>query len=161
MGYRLYGVIGDGGVLGTLRHPSLYAMHELRRGLGLSAVRTEAVSGEPVADTPGDLLYLTVSVLDFVIEISRRTPVVYVTAEFAGGMGDQAACGWSDGTLVLGPLATHHDRPPQAPRSFRRAVREDTGAIDAALGWLGVPRRRGRDRFQTVGLGERRDWERQ
>ena len=159
MGYQLYGAIGNGGILATLRHPSMHAMHQLRRGLGLCAVRTEAVNDEPLADVPGPLLYLTVSVLDFVTEISHRTPVVYVTAEFFGGVGDQAACGWSAGTLALGPLTTHHDRPPRAPRSFRRVVREDTGAIDTALGWLGVPRRRGRDRFQAVGLADQRDWE--
>jgi hypothetical protein len=156
VGYRLYGVIGDGGILGTLRHPSMHAMRELRHGLGLCAVRTQAVDDEPVADAPGRLLYLTVSVLDYTRELSHRTPVVYVTAEFSGGAGRQAACGWSEGTLALGPLTSHHDRPP---RRFRRIARADTGAIDTALGWLGVPRRRGRDRFEAVGLGERRDWE--
>jgi hypothetical protein len=159
VGYRLFGVIGDGESLDGLRHPSMHPVHELRHGLGLCAVRTRAVLDDPVADAPGQLLYLTSSVLDYIEAVSQRTPVVYVTAEFAGGTGDQAACGWSEGALALGPLTSHHERPPRSPRSFRRVVPEDTGAIDAALGWLGVPQRRGCDRFEAVGLADRREWE--
>jgi hypothetical protein len=157
VGYRLYGVIGAETALGTLRHPSMHPMLELRHGLGLCAVRTRAVIDEPVADAPGQLPYLTSSVLDYVEHVSQRAPVVYVTADFTAGAGEQGACGWAEGSIALGPLTTHHERPPRAARRLLR--RDDTGAIDTALRWLGIPRRRGCDRFEWVGLGERRDWE--
>ena len=159
VGYRLYGVVGNAGILGNLRHPSMHPIHWLRHGLGLCAVRTEAVADEPLAETPGELAHLTTSVLGYVQEVSHLTPVVYVTADFAGGRGEQAACGWSEGVIVLGPLTSHHDCPPRPPRRFLRRSHETTGAIDTALRWLGIPGARRYDRFDAVGLGARRDWE--
>jgi hypothetical protein len=140
----VYGVIGDGGVLGGLRHPTMHAMQPLRGGLGLCHVRTQVVLDEP----PGELPRLTQSVLGYVAAVSELTPVIYVACDGR----EEAAAGWRGGRLELGPLRTRCDLP-------RRLLRRESGAIDSALGWLGVRRARRQDRLQVVGLAEQRVWE--
>ena len=159
MGYVLHGVIGDANVLDELRHPSMHPMHPLRCGLGVCLVRTDVAADEPPAEIAADLLYLTEPVAGYASKLSERTPVIYVAADFFGGIGEQAACGWSGGRLDLGPLHSHHERPPCPARGFIRRPREPTGAIDEALAWLGVQRPFRTDRFEAVGLSERHDWE--
>jgi hypothetical protein len=159
VGFLLYGVIGAAGVLGDLRHPSLYPVQALRCGLGVSLVRTEVADDEPQAAIADDLAYLTEPVADYAKTLSERAPVIYVAADFFGGVGDQAACGWSAGQLALGPLRSHHDQVPRPARGLFRRPRAATGAIDEALAWLGVARPRRMDRFAAVGLCERHDWE--
>jgi hypothetical protein len=141
----VYGVIGDGGVLGELRHPSMHAMQPLLYGLGLCHVRTQVVLDEPLARLPEELPRLTETVLGYMAVVSERTPVIYVACDG----DDEAAAGWRAGKLELGPLRSRCHLP-------RRLFRRESSAIDSALGWLGV---RGRDRVQVVGLAERRVWE--
>ena len=159
MGYQLYGVIGDAGVLGELRHPTMHPMQELRCGLGVCLVRTEVAEEEPQAEISDALAYLTEPVAAYAAGLSERTPVIYVAADFSGGVGDQAACGWSGGRLALGPVHSHHDEPPHPAHGLVRRPRAATGAIDEALEWLGVERPRRTDRFTAVGLDARHDWE--
>jgi hypothetical protein len=159
VGYLLYGVIGTAGVLGDLRHPTMYPMVALRCGLGICLVRTEVADDEPPAEIADELAYLTEPVADYAETLSERTPVIYVAADFFGGIGDQAACGWAARQLALGPLRSHHDHVPRPARGLFRRPRAATGAIDEALAWLGVPRPRRTDRFAAVGLDERHDWE--
>ena len=137
----MYGVIGDSGVLGELRHPTMHPMQPLERGLGLCHVRTQVVIDEP----PGDLPRLTESVLGYVAAVSERTPVIYVACDGR----DEATAGWRDGTLLLGPLHSRCDLR-------RRLLRRETGAIDDGLRWLGV---RGRSCVKLVGLDGRAEWE--
>ncbi len=144
MAYTLYGVVGNGGVLGGLRHPSMHAMQPLGFGYGLCRVRAQVAMDEPLADLAAPLPRLTESVLGYLEVVSVQTPVIYVAAEG----DDQAAAGWHDGELTLGPLRTEGEATRR--RLFRRG---EDGAINAALGWLGVPNRRGSDRFAAVGLG--------
>ena len=141
MAATVYGVIGDSGVLGGLRHPTMHPVQPLERGLGLCHVRTQVVLDEP----PGELPRLTESVLGYIAAVSERTPVIYVACDGR----EEAAAGWRDGKLVLRPL---HSRCELQRRLFRR----ETGAIDDALGWLGV---RGRGRVKAVGLDGRERWE--
>jgi hypothetical protein len=159
VGYVLYGVIGDARVLEELRHPTMHPMLALRCGLGVSLVRTDVAADEAPAAIAYALLYLTEPVEGYAVALSRRTPVIYAAADFFGGIGDQAACGWSGGRLAFGPLHSHHDERPDPARGLLRRPREPTGAIDAALAWLGVERPRRTDRFEAVGLGDRHDWE--
>jgi hypothetical protein len=147
VGGRLYGVIGDGGALGELRHPTMHPMQPLRCGLGLCHVRTQVAMDEPLAL---ELPHLTESVLGYAEVVSRQAPVIYVMVED----DDQAACGWRDGRLELGPLRSYGD--DQGRRPFWRS---EAGAVNAGLRWLGVPRRRGVDRFEAVGLADREEWE--
>jgi hypothetical protein len=77
--------------------------------------------------------------------------VIYIEAEFFGGVGSQAAVGWEGGVLGFGPRRT------QTPTEDRAgyAVVDDLAdlAINAALRWIGVTRTRMRDEFDTVGVG--------
>ena len=125
----MYGVIGDGGVLGGLRHPTMHPMPPLGHGLGLCRVRTQVAMDEPPAALPEPLPRLTESVRGYLEAVSRETPVIYAVIE----ADEQAACGWRDGRLELGPL-----RGCGAPRKLFR--RGEAGAVDAALHWLGAPR---------------------
>ena len=147
MAATLYGVVGDAGVLGALRHPSMHPMQPLLHGLGLCHVRTQVAMDEPLAALPVELPRLTESVLGYVEVVSEQTPVIYV----ARGGDDEAAAGWRGGRLELGPL--------RGPCGFRRVLlfrRREIRAVDAALGWLGV---RGSDRVRAAGLAERLEWE--
>jgi hypothetical protein len=137
----VYGVIGDGGVLGGLRHPTMHPVQPLLHGLGLCHVRTQVALDEP----PGELPRLTESVLGYVAAVSERTPVIYVACDGS----EEAAAGWRAGLLELGPLRTPCDPP-------RRLFRRQTGALDSALGWLGVG---GHSRVRAVGLDQRERWE--
>ena len=142
----LYGVIGDSGVLGGLRHPTMHPMQPLLHGLGLCHVRTQVAMDEPLARLPDELPRLTVSVLGYVQVVSEQTPVIYVAC------GDEeAVAGWRGGRLAFGPFAGESDLP-------RRGLlrRRDSGPLDAALGWLCV---RGRDRLAAIGLRDRDAWE--
>lgn len=150
---QLYGVIGDSQVLGGLRHPTMHPMEPLRRGLGLCHVRTQVALDEPPARLPEELTHLTESVLGYAEVVSRDVPVIYVVAE----PERQAACGWRGGRLELSPLHSRPGDPPPLTSILRR--REEPGAINAALRWLGVPRQRGSDRFTVVGLADRATWE--
>jgi hypothetical protein len=149
----VYGAVGDDGVLGSLRHPTMHPMQPLRYGLGLCHVRTQVVMDEPTARLPEEVPRLTESVLGYLEVVSRETPVIYVAAE----AGAEAACGFRAGRLALGPLHSRAGDPPP-PRRLLRG-REEPGAINAALRWLGVPRHRGADRRTVVGLADRASWE--
>jgi hypothetical protein len=150
---QLYGVIGDGGVLGSLRHPTMHPMQPLRRGLGLCHVRTQVALDEPRAPLVDALPLLTESVLGYVEVVSREGPVIYVVAADGG----EAACGWRAGELELAPLRSLAGDAPARGGLLRRA--DEPGAINAALRWLGVPRQRGADRATVVGLTDRERWE--
>ncbi|MFB7576979.1 MULTISPECIES: hypothetical protein [unclassified Streptomyces] len=82
---------------------------------------------------------------------SAAGPVAYAEAEYFGGVGEQRAAVWVDGTLALGPL----DAPTR--RWFSRAV----SPISQALRRLGARRGLGEDEFEAVGLDRHRnndDW---
>jgi hypothetical protein len=155
VGYLLYGVIGAASVLGELRHPSMHPMQPLRHGLGVCPVRTELAKDDPPAEMPDELYHLTEPVVGYAKALSARTPVIYASAEFHGGDGEQGACGWAEGRLAFGPVVTIFDITTRT--RWRR--RPQYGAINEALAWLGVPKPRRGDRFAAVGLGERHDWE--
>jgi hypothetical protein len=121
----------------------MHPMQPLRHGLGLCHVRTQVAMDEPPAELPDTLPHLTESVLGYLEVVSRETPVIYAAIEG----DDQAACGWWDGRLRLGPLRSHGAPPRRLLR--RRELR----AVDAALDWLGAPD------SDTIGLEDRAEWE--
>ena len=136
-------MIGDGEVLGGLRHPTMHPMQPLRNGIGLCHVRTQVAMDEPPAQLAAPLPHLTESVLGYLEVVSRETPVIYAVIED----DEQAAGGWQAGRLQLGPL---HSRCLLRRSLFRR---RETTAVDLALRWLGAPR------CHALGLADDRDWE--
>jgi len=72
--------------------------------------------------------------------ISRSECVVFLAAEFFGGLGNQAAIGWQDGKIGFGPLQAND-------------------AINQALRWLGISSAEHQDEFDTLQLGRHRDTE--
>jgi hypothetical protein len=127
----------------------MHPMQPLIGGLGLCHVRTQVAMDEPRAQLPLPLPRLTESVVGYVEVLSERTPVAYV----AWDGDEQGAAGWRGGRLAFGPF----NEESALPR--HRFRRPDTGPVDAALGWLGVRRRRGRERAEAIGLLEREVWE--
>ncbi|MFI2607134.1 hypothetical protein [Kitasatospora sp. NPDC018619] len=78
---------------------------------------------------------------------SKAGPLACVEAEYFGGSGTQRAAVWSDGAVVLGPLAIGEFEPSPA---------EGT-PISRALRRLGARSGPGRaDEFEAVGLGRHR-----
>lgn len=77
--------------------------------------------------------------IETVRALSETGAVAYLHTEYFGGEGGQAAMTACDGEIVFGP---EHGR---------------IGAIDTALGRLGVPRGGEGDLFEQVGLGRHRD----
>ena len=77
---------------------------------------------------------------------SRRGPVAYLEAEFAGGLGHQAAAVWLDGELSWGPCV---DRALDRPRA--------EWPINAALARLGAEPGAWIDYFAELGLHLERD----
>ncbi len=82
-----------------------------------------------------------------------RVAVIYIEAEFFGGVGSQAAVGWQGGVVGFGPLRTQ--TPTEDREGYAVVGESDDMAINAALRWLGVTRTELRDEFDTVGLGRR------
>lgn len=82
--------------------------------------------------------FLSDKVAAWVRRLSRDTRVAYVEAELINGEGTESAVMWRDGNVTLGPL-------------------HGTGAVKQALHALGVLPRNGRDAFELVGLGKRRN----
>jgi hypothetical protein len=75
--------------------------------------------------------------------------VVYIEAEFFGGVGSQAAMGWDRGKPDFGPLRTQTEGEDRA--GFESTSAEHM-AINAALRWLGVAAAPLKDEFATIGL---------
>ena len=83
----------------------------------------------------GDLIQATVT--------DTGEPVAYVTADYFGGMGDQAAAVWGPNGYLLEPVIDTDV--------------ENTGPINQALRLLGVVTNGDEDEFDTVDLGRHRD----
>jgi hypothetical protein len=67
--------------------------------------------------------------------LSTEARVVFVEAEFFGGVGTQASVGWEHGEVAFGPRLT-----------------DGAGAINDALRWLGVSAAGAHDEFDALGL---------
>lgn len=79
-------------------------------------------------------------------DCSARGPVAYVEAEYIGGVGEQRAAVWDEGTIVLGPLHLEEGRPfPPAGSPISQALRR-----------LGVAAGAEEDEFSAVGLHRHR-----
>ena len=90
--------------------------------------------------------YLSTQIARWLQWLSVGTTIAYVEADYFGGLGTQCAVAWKDGVEVLPPT---------------KAEGKAKGAINHALGLLGVRAAVGKDEFDTVDLGRHRkmeDW---
>jgi hypothetical protein len=79
------------------------------------------------------------------VEISHDFPVAYVSTFYVGGRGGQDALVWITGGLQFSPTTEGYDQGwPNSP-------------ISQALRVIGVVAERGKDEFDTVGLGRLRE----
>lgn len=121
--------------------------HSLPHGITLIPLTDEVLDehfGPSGPGTLGTLWKLNAALEAFLVEASRSGRVVYMEADFFGGIGIQQAAVWEEGRLVLGPEHSN-----------------GVGAINRALRRLGVPCPAGRDEFDELGLGRFRhtaDW---
>ncbi|WP_262282618.1 hypothetical protein [Micromonospora sp. MA102] len=157
MSYQLSAVVADVELLreqtAELDHAVLAA---LRQDFALLPVTPQLVeeltgglpdfaTGEPSAEHPFQLV-LSPTLVELLARWSRRGPVAYLEAEFAGGLGHQAAAVWLGGEPAWGPCFDDRlDRP-----------RADW-PINAALARLGAEPGPWIDPFAELGLHLERD----
>ncbi|RIV32611.1 hypothetical protein [Micromonospora radicis] len=152
MSYQLSAIIADADLLREeTRELDHAVLGELRQDFALLPITPQLVqelTGAPpdyAADEPEPerpfTLTLSPALTEALARWSRRGPVAYVEAEFAGGAGHQAAAAWLDGALAWGPrFDAAFDGPrPQWP-------------INAALTELGAEPGQWIDLFAELGL---------
>lgn len=80
-----------------------------------------------------------------VVEMSRETPLAYITTFYFGGQGDQDALVWDKGALRFSPTSPGYEQDwPNSP-------------ISQAFRMIGVVAEAGKDEFDTLGLGMHRE----
>ena len=159
MSYQLSAIIADADLLREeTRELDHAVLGELRQDFALLPVTPQLVQeltgaapdsaiGEPGPAQPFALA-LSPALIEALTRWSRRGPVAYVEAEFAGGAGRQAAAVWLAGTLAWGPRfdSTFDGPRPQWP-------------INAALVELGAEPGSWIDPFAELGLHVERSTE--
>ncbi|MFF8777673.1 hypothetical protein ACF07W_10455 [Streptomyces sp. NPDC015140] len=149
MGYELQAMIATDELLRAVSGevPGARAV-PLRQGLSLMPMTDEVFDGVTDGSDGGDLGFwkLPGGFGTRLAQWSSTGPVAYVEAEYFGGVGEQRAAVWADGSLALGPL----DEPEK--KRFSRAV----SPISQALRRLGARRSLGEDEFEAVGLDRHR-----
>ncbi|MEU9129190.1 hypothetical protein AB0D08_13965 [Kitasatospora sp. NPDC048540] len=123
----------------------------LEQGLALIPMtdRLHAALHQPAAAGQPGFSYFPGGLVRRLEAWSQSAPIAYLEAAYFGGEGSQSAAVWVDGRLTLGPLHLAEDGPDP----------DDGTPISQALRRLGARRDPGRDEFETVGLGRRRDIE--
>ncbi|MFI8232393.1 hypothetical protein ACIGDI_26490 [Streptomyces sp. NPDC085900] len=149
MGYELQAVIAKDELLrAASREVPGALVVSLRQGLALMPMTAEVFDAVTDGSEGGALGFWRLpGGFDKVLaQWSVTAPVAYAEAEYFGGVGEQRAAVWADGTLARGPL----DEP--AKTRFSRAV----SPISQALHQLGARAGLGEDEFEAVGLDRHR-----
>ncbi|MFC4463849.1 hypothetical protein ACFPH6_04570 [Streptomyces xiangluensis] len=152
MSYDLKAVVAGSGLLTavTAELPSA-RIARLRHGLALIPM-TDALlvaPGEGSQIRRTGFWNLTAAFDQLLAEWSKTGPVAYVEAEYFGGVGEENAAVWRDGSVVLGPLhLLEGETAPVEGTPICRVLRE-----------LGVTAGAAQDEFTIVGLGDHRDGE--
>lgn len=152
MSYQLSAIIADVGLLrGETRGLDHAVLGNLRQDFALLPVTSQLV--EELTGTPPDYaveetaperpftLVLSTALTGVLAYWSQRGPVAYVEAEFAGGVGHQAAAVWLGGQRSWGP---RFDSVFEGPR--------ERWPINAALVEVGVEPGPWVDLFAELGL---------
>ncbi|MEV4481296.1 hypothetical protein [Micromonospora coxensis] len=152
MSYQLSAVVADVELLreqtADLDHAVLAALRQDFALLPVTPQLVQELTGdlpdfapdEPSAAQPFELV-LAPALDGLLARWSRQGPVAYLEAEFAGGLGRQAAAVWLHGRLTFGP---RYDDSFAAPRP--------DWPINAALARLGAEPGRWIDPFAELGL---------
>jgi hypothetical protein len=141
MSHQLEAVIADPTLLHASRVP--LCVVALADGLAIAPITPDVVAalGPAGHRLHPDVWALTDALAALAAELSATGTVVFVETDYIGGPGRQAAAVWADGRLTFGPVLTGDESII------------GTGAIDQALGWLGVTGDEQRDAFDELGLG--------
>jgi hypothetical protein len=99
----------------------------------------------------GGFLKLGEPVRRFAAGLSLSGPVLYLYAEYDGGLGTQDVAIWNGGPIVFGPLHTANHWTSLENEHFVLERGLADGAINRGLRHLGV-RATAIDEFETVGL---------
>ncbi|MFG2454750.1 hypothetical protein ACGFSG_35870 [Streptomyces sp. NPDC048512] len=154
MGYELQAVIAADELLRAVSREMPGArVGTLGQGLSLIPMTDEVFDAVTHGSNTGELGFwrLPGGFDTLLAQWSAAGPIAYVEAEYFGGVGEQRAAVWADGSLSLGPL----DEPSE--KRFSRPV----SPISQALRRLGARRTLGDDEFGSVGLDRHRtneDW---
>ncbi|MBM0257561.1 hypothetical protein [Micromonospora sp. 4G55] len=152
MSYQLSAVVADVELLreqtAELDHAVLAALRQDFALLPVTPQLVQELTGalpdfatdEPSAEQPFQLL-LSPALTELLARWSRRGPVAYLEAEFAGGLGYQSAVVWLGGEVSWGPRV---DRLLDGPRA--------EWPINAALARLGAEPGPWIDPFAELGL---------
>ncbi|TDB78809.1 hypothetical protein [Micromonospora sp. KC721] len=135
----------DHAVLGALRQDFALLPMTPQLVAELTGTPSDYAVGEPDARQPFTLV-LSPALTETLARWSRRGPVAYVEAEFAGGVGHQAAVVWLGGVRSWGP---RFDAVFDGPRQH--------WPINAALVELGAEPGPWIDPFAELGLHVERD----
>ena len=103
--------------------------------LPIDADFIDSVTEARPTQSTNTFMLLTDAFGDFLRELSRLGPVVYIETEYFGGSGGQGAAVYSDGRVMMEPEWG------------------ESGPINRALEMLGVKRGLLGDRFSALGLG--------
>ncbi len=161
--YELHGIVGAPEVLEPLRDQYPHAHPVLLDGAELALVPLCEQLFHDI-DLPGftsgpDWAFdrLSSGVAALLTAASRVGPVVYLEADYAGGLGRQAAVAWLDCHVVYGPNVLLPDEPFPVSTADPRSG----SPIVQALRYLGVQGVGRADEFVVLGLGRHRstrDW---
>ncbi|MFI2710438.1 hypothetical protein ACH495_09960 [Micromonospora sp. NPDC018662] len=157
MSYQLSAVVADVELLreqtADLDHAVLAALRQDFALLPVTPQLVAELTGEPpdfAAEEPCAVrpfrLVLSPPLAELLARWSRRGPVAYLEAEFAGGLGHQAAVVWLDGDVSWGP---RFDGALDRPRT--------EWPINTALARLGAEPGAWIDPFAELGLHLERD----
>ena len=143
MGYTLEAFVAGPGAAAVLAEALGARPVALDQGLQLVPLRSLPDADPFVPSSFGRALWrLTAQAEAVAVRASERGPVVYAEAEYFGGVGEQHAVLWKDG-------------------SARLLESELPGAVNEALRALGAVRGPSEDEFDSVGLSRHRstqDW---
>jgi hypothetical protein len=144
MGYTLEALIASTAVFAAVP-PSLMHVKVVSLAQGLSLVPVTGELHDELGLTRAkpfeEFWLLSQNLAEFAATLSQQGKVVYVEADYFGGVGTQATVGWHRGHVDLGPLYG------------------EGGAINEALRWLGIKRDGFLDEFEAVGLRQHRETE--
>lgn len=106
----------------------------------LRALQHRWPGAEGSGRSSGIFEFLTPPVENWVKELSRGAAIGYIETEYFGGEGFERSAVFRDASAILGPL-------------------DGAGAVNRALGALGVAAKPGQEEFDAVGLGRHRSVE--